>query len=68
MALEYRVDLAGIKQGFGVRPELSPCHTAVVNGYVFAGHAPGEDVRRCLAEAFPVSKLTAHPVLRWEGV
>ncbi len=59
VALEYRVDLTGVKQGLGVRPELSSCHTAVVNGYVIEGHVPGEDVRRFLAEAPPVRGLTA---------
>ena len=57
VALEYRVDLTGVKQGYGVRPELSSCHTAVVNGYVFEGHVPGEEVRRFLAEAPPVRGL-----------
>ena len=57
VALEYRMDLAGVKQGFGVRPELSSCHTAVVNGYVFEGHVPGDDIRRFLAEAPPVRGL-----------
>ena len=58
VALEYRVDLTEVKRGFGVRPELSSCHTAVVNGYVIEGHVPGEDVRRLLAEAPPVRGLT----------
>ncbi len=58
VVLEYRVDLTAVKQGFGVRPELSSCHTAVVNGYVIEGHVPGEDVRRFLAEAPPVRGLT----------
>ena len=49
--LEYRVDLTMVKQGFGVRPELSSCHTGVINGYIIEGHVPGEVVRQFLAEA-----------------
>ena len=55
--LEYRVDLTMVKQGFGVRPELSSCHTGVVNGYIIEGHVPGEVVRQFLAEAPPVRGL-----------
>lgn len=58
VALEYRVDLTEVKQSFGVRPELSSCHTAVVNGYVIEGHVPGEVVRQFLAEGPPVRGLT----------
>lgn len=33
-----------------VPPELSACHTAIVEGYVIQGHVPAEDVHRLLAE------------------
>ena len=55
--LEYRVDLTMVKQGFGVRPELSSCHTGIVNGYIIEGHVPGEVVREFLAEAPPLRGL-----------
>ncbi len=58
VTLEYRVDLTMVKEGFAVRPELSSCHTAVVNGYIVEGHVPGEVVRQFLAEAPPVRGLT----------
>ncbi len=58
VSLEYRVDLTMVKEGFAVRPELSSCHTAVVNGYIIEGHVPGEVVRQFLAEAPPVRGLT----------
>ena len=57
VSLEYRVDLTMVKEGFAVRPELSSCHTAVVNGYIVEGHVPGDVVRRFLAEAPPVRGL-----------
>ena len=58
LTLEYRVDLTMVKEGFAIRPELSSCHTAVVNGYIVEGHVPGEVVRAFLAEAPPVRGLT----------
>ncbi len=58
VTLEYRVDLTMVKEGFAVRPELSSCHTAVVNGYIVEGHVPGDVVRQFLAEAPPVRGLT----------
>ncbi len=58
VSLEYRVDLTMVKQGFGVRPELSSCHTAVVNGYIIEGHVPGDVVRQFLADAPAVRGLS----------
>lgn len=37
-----------IKQKLGVTPELASCHTAEINGYVFEGHIPAEDVKAFL--------------------
>ncbi len=34
----------------GLRPELSSCHTALVDGYVIEGHVPADDVKRLLSE------------------
>ncbi len=59
VSLDYRVDLTMVKQGFGVRPELSSCHTGIVNGYIIEGHVPGEVVRQFLAEAPPVLGIAA---------
>lgn len=59
VTLEYRVDLSTVKEGFAIRPDLSSCHTAVVNGYIVEGHVPGEVVRSFLAEAPPVRGLAA---------
>ncbi len=56
--VEYRNDIQEVKRNFGVRPELSSCHTAVVNGYVVEGHVPGDVMRRFLAEAPAARGLT----------
>ncbi|MFM2590660.1 DUF411 domain-containing protein [Vibrio sp. TBV020] len=37
-----------IKQKLGVTPELASCHTAEINGYVFEGHIPAQDVKAFL--------------------
>lgn len=58
LTLDYREDMAAIKTEYGVRPEHSSCHTAVVNGYVIEGHVPGEVMREFLAEAPAVKGLT----------
>lgn len=38
-----------IKQTLGITPELASCHTAEINGYVFEGHIPAEDIQAFLA-------------------
>ena len=43
-------DVAPIRRQFKVPPELSSCHTAVVNGYVVEGHVPAADILRMLKE------------------
>ena len=43
-------DVAPIKRQFKVPPELSSCHTALVNGYVVEGHVPAADIVRMLKE------------------
>lgn len=37
-----------IKQTLGITPELASCHTAEINGYVFEGHIPAEDIQAFL--------------------
>ena len=49
--VEYTSDMLGVKQAHSIRPDLSSCHTATVNGYVIEGHIPGDVVREFLAEA-----------------
>lgn len=43
-------DLAPIRAKYGVRFELSSCHTGVIGGYVVEGHVPPADVVRLLRE------------------
>jgi len=47
-----------VKATNAVHPELSSCHTAIVNGYVVEGHVPGDVVRQFLADAPQVRGLT----------
>lgn len=44
------MDVTPAKDEHGVPRPLRSCHTAVVEGYVFEGHVPAEDVARVLAE------------------
>ncbi|WP_394127650.1 DUF411 domain-containing protein [Vibrio hepatarius] len=37
-----------IKQKFGVTTELASCHTAEIDGYVFEGHIPADDIKAFL--------------------
>lgn len=59
--LHYMSDAElGAKKGeLGISPELSSCHSAVVNGYVVEGHVPGEVIRQLLAEAPAARGITA---------
>jgi hypothetical protein len=43
-------DINAVKEKLGVKPELSSCHTSVVNGYVIEGHVPAAAVHRLLKE------------------
>ena len=43
-------DVNPIKRKFGIVPNLSSCHTAIVDGYAIEGHVPAQDVKRLLAE------------------
>ncbi|MCH1571539.1 MAG: DUF411 domain-containing protein [Longimicrobiales bacterium] len=43
-------DLMTVKRDGGVPPQLSSCHTAIIDGYVVEGHIPAEQVKRLLAE------------------
>jgi len=43
-------DLMSVKRDGGVPPQMSSCHTAIIDGYVVEGHVPAEQVKRLLAE------------------
>lgn len=38
-----------IKQQLGITPEIASCHTAEIEGYVFEGHIPAQDIKDFLA-------------------
>ena len=60
VAAQDTTDLAGVKQQYGVPPELASCHTAIVGSYVIEGHVPALAIRRLLAER-PDAKGLAVP-------
>lgn len=43
-------DVTPVKQRLKVPPELSSCHTAVVEGYIVEGHVPADDITRLLKQ------------------
>lgn len=43
-----REDMDSIRISFGVKPGLSSCHTALVDGYVIEGHVPAMDIIQLL--------------------
>lgn len=51
-------DMRAVKIEHGVAPELSSCHTALVDGYVIEGHVPAADIKRLLEERPDVVGLT----------
>ncbi|MDN3609336.1 DUF411 domain-containing protein [Vibrio ostreicida] len=58
---ELHQDMAPIKQKLGITPELSSCHTAEINGYVFEGHVPAQDIKAFLANPPKDAKGLAVP-------
>ena len=48
--IEDHEDMNPFKEKLGVEPRLASCHTAVIDGYVFEGHIPAEDIKQFLAE------------------
>ena len=48
-----------VKQMAGITPELSSCHTAMIDGYVVEGHVPAADIKRLLKERPDIKGLTA---------
>lgn len=43
-------DIMTVKRDGGVPPQMSSCHTAIIDGYVVEGHVPADEVKRLLAE------------------
>ncbi len=43
-------DLMTVKRDGGVPPQMSSCHTAIIDGYVVDGQVPAEQVKQLLAK------------------
>ena len=43
-------DMVALKRQLGIPANKASCHTAVIDGYVFEGHVPAEDITRFLSE------------------
>ena len=53
-------NMPAIKTQHGLHnPELTSCHTAIIDGYVIEGHVPVSDIERLLKERPDVVGLTA---------
>jgi len=42
--------LDSIKAQYGIGDDLRACHTTLIDGYVFEGHIPADDIKRFLQE------------------
>lgn len=58
---ELHENMNPIKQKLGITPELASCHTAEINGYIFEGHIPAEDIKAFLANPPKNAKGLAVP-------
>ena len=47
------------KQANGITPELSSCHTAVIDGYVVEGHVPAATIKKMLQQRPDIRGLAA---------
>lgn len=54
-----------IKLKLGITPELASCHTAEINGYVFEGHIPAEDIKAFLENPPRNAKGSRFQACRW---
>ncbi|MDR9829233.1 DUF411 domain-containing protein [Vibrio sp. FNV 38] len=50
-----------IKQSLGITQQLASCHTAEINGYIFEGHIPAQDIEAFLANLPAGAKGLAVP-------
>lgn len=51
-------DMASIKHKYAIPEKLEGCHTAIVNGYVFEGLIPAENIKRVLNQHSPIKGLS----------
>ena len=46
-----------IRKKLGIGSQFGSCHTALIKGYAFEGHAPVKDVMRVLSEKLNIAGL-----------
>ncbi|CAB1275038.1 conserved protein of unknown function [Candidatus Nitrosacidococcus tergens] len=51
-------NVQAIKQEQSIPPELSSCHTAVIEGYTVEGHVPADDIKKLLIDKPDIIGLT----------
>jgi hypothetical protein len=54
-------DLQAVKDHYGLPRQLGSCHTAIINGYVFEGHIPEQDIMDFLRDTPEGAKGLAVP-------
>lgn len=59
--VEHPSDLQAVKNKLGVPRQLGSCHTAVIDGYLFEGHIPEQDILGFLANPPAGAKGLAVP-------
>ena len=59
--VEHPFNLQGVKNNLGVPKQVNSCHTAVINGYLFEGHIPEQDILAFLASPPAGAKGLAVP-------
>jgi hypothetical protein len=59
--VEHPFNLQGEKNNLGVPKQVNSCHTAVINGYLFEGHVPEQDILAFLASPPAGAKGLAVP-------
>ena len=59
--VEEPFNLQSAKDDLGIPRQLASCHTAVINGYLFEGHIPEQDIVQFLANPPAGAKGLAVP-------
>jgi hypothetical protein len=57
-------DLTGIKDRFGIPPDMQSCHTVEIDGYFVEGHVPMEAVWKLLEEQPPIDGIALPGMLQ----
>lgn len=47
-----------LRKEYGIAPELTSCHTAIVDGYAIEGHVPVKDIKRLLRKKPAILGIT----------